>query len=259
MRLPSRRLRRESPAPYEDPFAVDLEARVDQAFAPDATAFRRIREHVTGEFRVAAAAARRGDAPGRARWSLPLRPVAAFLLAAILLAGSVGLAAANSGAGQPFYGLRLATEELTLPASGAARVQAQLARLDQRLVEAQRGAQAGDAGAVAAALAAYRSELTDTLTRADAEGVDIGAVLERLAVHQGVLDALSGTLPAAAAHGIQEALDQVGRAVDRLRSLPTSSPPGLTPEGTPHPTPSHPTPAPGGGPPSGVPGASHRP
>jgi hypothetical protein len=262
--------------PDADRFGDDLTALVDVAFAPDAAALERIRAQMAAEFRVRAAASP-GDARGGSRRLVPMRPAAAFALAFGLLAGSFGLVAANSGPGQPFYGLRLAAEELTLPASGATRLRSQLARLEDRLAEARREAQAGDPGGVGTALDAYRHELWEALTEVRTSGTDIAPLLDALAVHEAALNALESIVPASAESGIHEALDQVSRAAERLRSGPIPSPsptqPGLIPGGEPDHSPiprpertSHPvTPAPIGTPPTvarptaAPPGASHRP
>jgi hypothetical protein len=262
--------------PDADRFANDLTVWVDDAFAPDAAVLRRIRAQVVVEFRVWAAT-RVSDARARSRWLAPMRPAAAAGLAFGLLAGSLGLAAANSGPGQPFYGLRLAAEELTLPASGTTRLVSQLTRLEDRLVEARREAQAGDPGGVAAALDAYRSQLAETLTEVRTSGADPGALLDALAVHEGALNALESIVPASAGSGIDQAIDQVSRAAEQLHSGPIPSPsptepgpipgggldrsPIPSPEKTAHPTSPVATGAPPAGerPPATPPGASHRP
>jgi hypothetical protein len=276
MKFPMPRRRPQPTTPAADHFSAGFQARVDDAFAPDPAALGRIRAQVAAEFR-AKASSRPSDARGRSRWLVPLRPAAAFALALGLLAVSVGFAAANSGPGQPFYGLRLAAEELTLPASGAARLDSQLSRLDERLAEARQAAQAGDAGAVAAALEAYRQDLAETLTEARSSGAGVSLILDTLAVQQRVLDELRSTVPASASHGIDQAIDQVSRGTEQLGSGPRSSP---TPAGPPTnagggsdhsaiPTPersSHPTapdrtagPPATTGPDATPPGLSHRP
>jgi hypothetical protein len=195
-----------------------------------------------------------------------------------LLVGSFGIVAANSGPGQTFYGLRLAAEQLTLPGSGAERLQRQLARLDDRLAEAQQGARAGDPGGVAAALDAYRTELSETLDDARLSGADVSLLLAALVRQEVVLDALEANVPASAQGGLEQAIDQLGHAEEVLRSTPAASPspaapaanpggapgdlPGAAPDRTPHPTgkppdPGQPTDP--GQPSATPPGWSHRP
>ena len=258
-------------SPDLDCFAGDLATAVDGAFAPDEAALRRVRAQVAVEFRLQAAA-RSGGRRVRPGWFTGVRRAAALALALGLVAGSFGLVAANSGPGQPFYGLRLAAEELTLPAPGEARVRAQLARLEDRLAEALEEAQAGDPGGVAAALDAYRAELSQALSESNASTGGVGPLLNALTAQEVVLEALLSVVPASARSGLDRAIEQVGHAEDVLLSRPTPSPspggPAADPGGTPDPsvtqrpgrTP-HPTGKPPdvGGPSATPPGAGHRP
>ena len=255
--------------PTDDPFAEDLEARVEAAFAADARALRRVRDNVTSEFRARAATGL-GDGSRGPRWTARVRLSGALGLAFVLAMLGVGLVAAESGPGQPFYGLRLAAEELTLPAPGVARVQSQLARLEARLAEMQQGIQAGDAGAVVAALAAYRAELAEALVDGQAADDQTASLLAALTKHQDVLTALQSVLPEAAQRGIAEALEQVGTAVEQLQAGGSSGPPGSVPGSggpptggpveTAHPTaPATGKPASPGPPGSTPPGQEHRP
>lgn len=91
---------------------------------------------------------------------LPRRLAFATLGAVLVLTVAAGGFAA-SGPGLPVYPLRLAAEELFLPSDGAARLEAQLGRLERRLDEAAR---ATNAGASAAALEAYERIATDLIS-----------------------------------------------------------------------------------------------
>jgi hypothetical protein len=91
----------------------------------------------------------------RSRPSLaPRRLALAFAAATLLVIASVGGIAATAP-GLPLYGFRLSVETALLPASPGDRLLAQLDRLDRRLDEAAGAHEAGDEGAVVAALQAY--------------------------------------------------------------------------------------------------------
>ena len=161
MSLPSSGRDHHDDASLPPALGVDL----DRGLAADPEALARVRAQVTAEFRRSSAAGSTRRAAGRASvspprgWRAALRPLAPFGLAGALVLGSVGLVAANSGPGDPFYGLRLAAEELSLlgPAT-------HLDRLQQRLDEASR--ESDNASAVSAALKAYREELQRALDEA---------------------------------------------------------------------------------------------
>ena len=216
--------------------ADEFQARVEQAFAPDPEALDRIRTRALAEFRRSP---REGAArpPAWRQWLALPRPLVASALALGVVAASAGLVAAYSGPAEPFYGVRLAAEEMLLPSSGPARVLDELARLDMRLAEAQAAARQGDAMAATAALDAYRNELAATVTEVGASGADFGPVLEALTHHETVLTNLSSVVPPAALGGLNQAVDQTTRAVERLRTMPGGMPPeanpGANPTGTP--------------------------
>jgi hypothetical protein len=271
MRLPFRRAGRGPRPPDIDPFADHLAASVEGAFAADTEALGRVRLKAVAAFR-ARAAARPVAATAHRRWPVSIRPAAVLVMGGILLVGSFGVVAANSGPGQPFYGVRLALEELTLPDSGAPRLQREVARLEDRLAEARGRAQAGDAGGVAAALDAYRNELSEAVAEVSVSGADVGPLLDALAIQEAALEALASIVPAAARAGLERAIEQAGHADDVLRSVPPASPPadppGQVPSATPDHTPnngSERTPHPTGKPPdpgqpsATPPGWSHRP
>ena len=77
------------------------------------------------------------------------------LVAASVLVVTGATAVAASSPGWPLYPARVAAEGLFLPSDPTARAEAQLSRMDQRVVEAERATSSGDAGAVEAALLAY--------------------------------------------------------------------------------------------------------
>jgi hypothetical protein len=204
------------------PLPVALRADLERGLSADPEAIARVRGQVVAAFRTQPVVARGrpsvagSRAPATLRWRGSLRRLTAVGLAGALLLGSVGLVAANSGPGDPFYGLRLAAEELNLlgPAT-------HLDRLQQRLDEASR--ESDNAAAVTAALRAYRDELQRALADAKDEA-GRRAILDRLNAHHVVLDALAGTVPDAAADGLEQALSQVGKAELDLKARNGSSP-----------------------------------
>ncbi|MBF6606777.1 MAG: hypothetical protein IVW53_14505, partial [Chloroflexi bacterium] len=141
------------------PIELRFERDVERSFSPPPEVVARTRESLVSEFR-AATLQPRPVAAWRSR--APARRFTASLLAVGLLAGSVGLVSAQSGPGQPFYGLRLAIETVSLPPRGTqARIDAEAARLTARFTEAESAAWAGDPGGLVAALDAYTAGLRD--------------------------------------------------------------------------------------------------
>lgn len=175
---------------------------------------------------VAAVQARPAERPGRAP-AHPRRRTAALalgLVAVLALAGTV--AAAESGPGQPFYGLRLTVESLTLPSGGSARTQALLAQLEQRLTEARDQSANGNANGVSDAVRAYLATL-DQINSGTGQGVSQTAVEAALQQHLDVLGSLLGSAPSAAQPGLQRALTHTQQALQqRLAPGPSSGPSG---------------------------------
>lgn len=163
------------------------------------------------------------DRPRRPRrsyvrgWSL----AAAF---ALLLIAVGSLVAAESGPGQPFYGLRLAMESVTLTGEEPAHERGLAAQLDDRLTEAGAAAQSGDGRGARAAI----NEYLHTLTELSRDGVTDPAILALLRRHQETLQELLTVAPAQATDGVQQALDAAG-------NVNGVAPP--TQSAVPHPTP----------------------
>lgn len=145
--------------------------------------------------------------------------IALALTAALALAGTV--AAAESGPGQPLYGLRLTVESLTLPSGGDARTEALLAQLDRRLAEAQDESAKGNGNGVADAVRAYVATL-DGLTGDRGQGVSQTAVQAALQQHTDVLNVLLGSAPAPAQSGLQQALEHTQQALQHRPTTPGS-------------------------------------
>jgi hypothetical protein len=133
-------------------------------------------------------------------WSL----AAAF--AVLLVAGS-GLVAAESGPGQPFYGLRLALGSITLPVEEPAHDRGLAAQLDDRLSELRVAAQVGDGSGALAAIREYLKALNE-LARG---GVTEPAILALLQRHEDTLQQLLTAAPIQATDGVRQALDAAGK------------------------------------------------
>jgi len=207
-----------------------LDAYAEMRLAPDPAAMRRIRAAVMAAAATALTTPRPADAAlaappativaigGAPRTLGPRRRsrLGTALLAAALTLGLAvgGVSAAQPGG--PLYGQRLWIEQAMLPASGEARVDAQSARLDERLAEARAAADRGDTNAIGAALGAYASILGELETQAIADPAvadEIGDDIER---HLAVLTALLGEVPAQARGAIEHALDRSDAAIDHI-------------------------------------------
>ena len=197
----------------------ELERRFD-AFArlrlsPDAGAVARIRARVMREARLQHEAARIAayvaPAVEARRRSVFRRAVMPLLAAAVWTAVAVGtIAAAQPGGG--LYPARLWVERATLPTTAGARVDADLARLDDRMAEALAAASVGDRGALAASLEAYGMSAEDA-TATSAGDLSLGARVEAaLGRHQVVLSALVAGLTA---RGNDVAVDAIERNIQR--------------------------------------------
>jgi hypothetical protein len=125
---------------------------------------------------------------------------------ALLLIGGGGLVAAESGPGQPFYGLRLAIGSMTLPGAEPAHERGLAAQLDDRLTEVRAAARHGDGRGAQAAI----NEYLHTLTELTLNGVTDPAILALLQRHQDTLQDLLSVAPAQATDGVQRALDAAG-------------------------------------------------
>jgi len=161
--------------------------------SPDPTAVARIRARVMREARLQHEAARIAlhvaPAMVATRRSITRRALMPLLAAGLWLAIGVGTISAAQ-AGGPLYPARLWIETALLPASGGARIEADVERLDTRIHEALDAANNADRAAVAAALDSY-AEIADDATVASGDDVTLEARVEQaLARHQAVLSAL---------------------------------------------------------------------
>ncbi len=159
----------------DDPLPVILAHFADLQPGADRATLDRVAARLFPAFEAAAGARRpdgsraAGTRPERPTPRWHPRPATAFALALTLVFASA-VAAIESGPGEPFYGLRLALEAVTLPAAGSpARALADLDRASARLAEAERAAGRGDEAATEAALAAYDDVLAGLTVPVDRE------------------------------------------------------------------------------------------
>ena len=140
---------------------------------------------------------------------------AAAMLAGLMLGTSVF---ASSRAGGPLYEARLAVEELTLPSDTHARLEAELALAQGRLAEVVDASNRDDPGGVAAAVKGYLAAL-------DQLDESIGAPADRALVaiqgHREVLLRVLGQVPEQAQGGIENALAQSSKVLERLHAAAT--------------------------------------
>jgi hypothetical protein len=188
----------ESPPTDDVELLIDQYAAVRLAPAPDQIA--------RGRRAVLAVSLQAGAMPARPRRRSLLRGWSLAAAFALLLVGVGSLVAAESGPGQPCYGLRLAIGSVTLPVEEPAHERGLAAQLDDRLTEVGAAAQIGDGRGARAAINEYLRTL-DELIR---NGVTDPAILALLQRHQGTLQELLSVAPTQATDGVQEALDAAG-------------------------------------------------
>jgi hypothetical protein len=126
----------------------------------------------------------------------------------VLMIAGGSLVAAESGPGQPFYGLRLALGSVTLPGEEPAHDRGLADQLDDRLTELRAAARSGDGRGAQAAIGEY----LHTLNQLTTNGITDPAILALLQRHQDSLHELLSVAPAQAADGVQQAIDAAGNA-----------------------------------------------
>ena len=209
--------------PDEVEMAERLERQLASALAPDPVRLLRARAAVLASYQATfQPASRRPARPLVRGWAM----AAAF---AAMLVGA-GLVAAESGPGEPFYGVRLAIGSLLLPNEAAARDRGLASELDDRLAEARLASRDGDVAALTAALQAYRRTLSELSTG----GISDPSVIGALQRHQDVLQGLITNAPSNAQDGLQQALHEAQLAADTTpKAIPSAAPPATAP-GNPH-------------------------
>ena len=206
----------------------------DAALDPDPAAIENLRAHV---LRAAEARPRRpASRLDRVRAlvssgpsgpsSAFRRPLVGLAAASLLVVLAVGGTFAATAPGAPLYGARLWLEDATLPADPAARADAEMSHLQDRLAEAEAGARSGNGAAVTAAIEAYRATLDEALQAAGGDLTREQRLQVELQRHRAVLEALvtaqQGNGNASTA--IQAALDRNADAIDRiLREAPAGT------------------------------------
>lgn len=146
--------------------------------------------------------------------------------AAMLVIAGAGLVAAESGPGQPLYGLRLAMGNVTLPHEEPAHQRGLADQLDDRLSEVGAAARTGDLLGAQAAI----DEYLHTLRELSHDGVTDPAILALLQRHQDTLQDLLAVTPAQAAGGVQQAIEAAGKVNGVVPPMESALP---------HPTPPH--------------------
>lgn len=181
---------------------------------------------------------------------------AGLLLAAGLTLAVAGGAMAASQAGGPLYPTRMWLETVTLPATGAARTDADIVRLESRMEEVIAAARRGDRAGVAAALLAYGEIADEALIAAGGDEAAIERLRIALDRHVAVLLAIAAKVPPQASEAIGRNIDRAiehnGATLNRIHANPggpapqsapavkpdpTAKPAKATPESTPRPTP----------------------
>ncbi|MCI0585012.1 MAG: hypothetical protein L0227_19320 [Chloroflexi bacterium] len=234
--------------PGTEELARRLEAFASARLSPDPAAASRIRIAVVEEARMRALETSIGSLPHRHRSRS--RPIAALLLAAGLTLATAVAAAAASAPGGPLYGARIWLEAATLPTNADDRALERVRQIEERLLDAERAAAAGNPQALAAAIQAYRDAVDKALAEVGSDADHLARLEEALGHHLAVLGALSARLPDAADDGIDRAIEASQKAVEKLgQSKPhpaATEPAGATAK--PAKTPERPDHTPRGGP-----------
>ncbi len=229
----------------QDTTAIDemeqrLRAYADARLSPTPEAVERMRAAIIARAAVSGATrgVRRPSAALLRWWPMRSRRAVGALLAASLTVGSAAAVFAATP-GSPLYATRLWLETLTLPASGDARVAAQVEQLDQRDAEVEQASLANDAGAVTAALAAFDMEMAQAVRDAGDDASKLAHLEAVLQKHLAVLQGVEAKVPPSAVGAIEAAIVTSSKLLQqieaKLQGLPQATPPGHTPP--PHPGP----------------------
>lgn len=203
--------------------------RYAESLTPDEETLSRMGAVVRASFANSIVARHAGPARARGRggYAHHRRAFAAVCAVAILTLSSFGLAAAESGPGQPFYRLRLGIESVNLPPAGSQdRLTADLNRADARLDEVTGSVASSNWNAAADAASAYGDVLAGLTLPADptARAKVVGQLEDQLTR----LERLRAN-----AHGNEAAqLDRAIADLFRLLGIPVPTPPvgsGATP------------------------------
>lgn len=144
------------------------------------------------------------------------RTAAVGLAGVLVLAGGVAVASAESAPGRPLFVVRLAVERALLPAHPVAdRIQAQLAVLDRRLVEAADADE--DADAVSEAARAYRATLAELRPMVQQAPDQVAAVRRRIVGQLGAIEVLRGRAAPTARRELDAAARDAGELLEALQ------------------------------------------
>jgi hypothetical protein len=145
------------------------------------------------------------------------RPAAAILVGCLTLGVLAGTALAVRPGGL-LYQARIWTEAANLPAAdaGLARAEAEIQRLGARLDEVEAAAAAGDGAALAAALEAYASIVTEAAAGTAGDPAAAQAVQVAIERHLVVLSLLAATVPAPAQAALQHAIAASTEAIKEI-------------------------------------------
>ncbi len=208
----------------------------DAALRPDPAAIENLRAHVlrAAEARPARPASLLDRARSLASFgpsgpsSMFRRPLVGFAAASLLVLLAVGGTFAATAPGAPLYGARLWLENATLPTEAAARADAEMGYLQDRIAEAQAGARDGNGAAVTAAIDAYRATLDAALQAAGGDLSREQRLQQELQLHRAVLTALVASLDGKgnASSAIQAALARNADTIDRIVGQTPTGPPG---------------------------------
>jgi hypothetical protein len=145
-----------------------------------------------------------------------MRALAAACTVAVLMISTAGLAAAQSGPGEPFYRVRLEVEALFLPAAGSTdRLEADLRRAEARLNEATRAQSSANWNGEADAMGAY-ADVVASISMPDDPALR-KQVQQRLGRQLDTVEELGDASPDGAGQ-------QVRRAIKSLNSLLGATP-----------------------------------
>jgi hypothetical protein len=204
--------------------------------SPDDEALARMKNRLRAAYAQSMASRVETGRPSRSGYRRRL--FAATVSIAVMLMAAGGVAAAESGPGEPFYRVRLDVEALFLPAPGSdARLAADLDRAQARLAEAQRAASSGDWNAEADALGAYSDvvgsmSLTGTQANREAAQARLRGQLEGL---RQLRSGAGGNVSA----GVTRAIDDVDALLGGAPETPGPSATAATPAHGATPSPDH--------------------
>ena len=150
----------------------------------------------------------------RGGWKRPLVAVLAGCLTLAILGGTT--VAARPGG--PLYAARLWTEMQNLPGDLMARAKAEVARLQDRIDEAQQASSDGDGPATEAALDAYSHIVVEAADGSDGNAAAASTIEISVTVHVRVLSGMVDAVPAPARAAVEQALAESTKVLGDLHA-----------------------------------------